>query len=282
MAKILDGKKLSGIFATDLEKKITRLSVKPKLVIIQVGDLEESNAFIRNKILFAKKIGVLVEHKKFDEKVTQAELLSQIKKYNSDKTVHGLLLQLPIPAHLDKNELIETIDYRKDVDGLTSKNIKLLFENKESLVPAAAKGIMTLFDHYKIKLSGKKVTVVGQSALVGRPIALCLLNRKATVTVCHKQTKNLKEETKKADIVIVAAGHRRLINKNFVSKGQIIIDVGINVVPNKDKKKIEGDSHFDEVQKIVKAITPVPGGVGPMTVLSLFENLLMAYEGQTK
>ncbi len=294
-AKILDGKKLSDSMAISLAKEISAMKnssagigkivpkLVPKLVIVQVGDHEESNTYIRNKKRFGERIGAIVEHKKYAAGVSEKKLVSDIRRFNSDKSIHGIIVQLPISAHLDTNTVIETIDPKKDVDGMTSKSIKLIFENKESFVPATPKGILALLDGYKIKLAGKKVTIVGHSVLVGKPMALAMLNRGATVTVCHSKTKNLAEETKRADIVVVAVGRAKLITKNHVSKGQVIIDIGINVqktLAGKSaaslKRKIVGDVDFEKVKEIVAAITPVPGGVGPMTIVSLFQNLVLA------
>jgi len=303
MSKILDGKIVRDKIAEDLRKEIT-LRVKdpqgrrPKLVIIQVGDLAESNTYIKQKILFGQKIGAIVDHQKFDEKVTQELLITHISKLNTDQNVSGIIIQVPIPSHLDKDAIIDAIDPKKDVDGLTSANLKLLWENKKgAIIPATTRGILSLLDYYKIPISGKKVVVVGRSFLVGKPTALALLNRDATVTICHRETRNLKEETKNADILVAAVGKANLITKDHVSKNQVVIDVGINMINNQKPsfvktsegkpetepsgRKIVGDVDFESVAKIVKAITPVPGGVGPMTVASLFENLLEAYLTQT-
>ena len=187
---------------------------------------------------------------------------------------------------MDKEKIIAAIDPAKDVDGLTPWNQKMLLENKKGFVPATAKGVISLLDFYKIPIEGKKAVVVGRSSLVGKPIALSLLKRNATVTVCHKKTRNLSQETKSSVILVVAAGSPKLIGKNGVSRGQVVVDVGINSVGGKKlldevpKRKIVGDVDFDAVKKIVKAISPVPGGVGPMTVVSLFENLVEACENQ--
>ncbi len=277
MSKILDGKKLRDQLTPRLMKVIGKLTIKPKLVIIQIGHQEESNTYIKKKKAFAKKIGALVEHKKYSDDVTEQKVISDIAKYNFDPHIHGIMIQLPIPPKLDIAEIIESIEPRKDVDGLTSRNIKFLFDDAEAFIPATTKGILTLFQYYGITLGGKKVVMVGESSLVGRPTILACLNRGATVTVCHTRTKNLKEETKRADILIVAVGHPHLITVNHVSKNQIIIDVGFNVTK---KKKVVGDVDYQAVKNIVKAITLVPGGVGPMTVFSLFENLLKAYKKQ--
>ena len=300
MAKILDGRIVRDKIAKKLEKEITLWARgpqgrRPKLVIIQVGDLAESNTYIRQKILFGEKIGCLVDHLKFDEHISQKNLQTTISELNTDPSVTGIIVQMPIPAHLDKDEIIEAIDPKKDVDGLTSTNLKLLWENRSGgFTPATTKGILELLDSYKIPVSGKKVVVIGRSFLVGKPTALAFLNRDATVTICHRETRNLKLETRNADILIVAVGKPNLITKDYVRKNQVVIDVGINVIGNTKQetgnkkpetepvgRKLVGDVDFDSVKTVIAAISPVPGGVGPLTVASLFENLLEAYSKQT-
>ena len=298
MTQILDGRIVRDKIAQKLKTQIsfsrengTKLRSQPKLVIIQIGNLPQSNTYIAQKIKFSQKIDAIVDLQRFPENVTQENLKSKILNLNSDSNVHGIIVQLPIPDHLDKDEIINTIDPLKDIDGHTSTNIKFLFEGKTAgFVPATTKGILTLLDHYKIPILGKHVVVIGRSSLVGKPTALAFLNRNATVTVCHSKTKDLAGVTKTADILVVAAGKPRLITKNHVKGGQVVIDVGINVlsgiIPEKPEteppsRKLVGDVDFDKVSKIVTAISPVPGGVGPMTVASLFENLLEAYSRQT-
>lgn len=271
MPQILDGKKLSELLAITLTKKVANLSIKPKLVIIQIGDLPESNTYIKNKKIFAEKIGVQTEHKKYEHDVKEREIIFDILKYNADLSVHGIIIQLPIPEHLSSHAIIESIDPNKDTDGLTSTNTKFLFDEKEVFVPSTTRGIISLLEHYQINIEGEKVVVVGQSTLVGRPTSLAFLNRKATVTICHKHTRDLAEETKRADILVVATGHMNLITPQHVSPNQVVVDIGITIV---GERKIRGDVDYENVKNIVRAITPVPGGVGPMTVVSLFENLL--------
>lgn len=290
MAQILDGRIVRDAIAQDLKSKIQDLTPKPKLVIIQVGDNPESNTYIGSKVKFGEKVGALVEHKKFPNDATQEDLKSYILTLNSDLSVHGIIIQLPIPENLDKDELIELIDPKKDVDGLTTANQKLLEENNpDAFIPATAKGVISILKFYNIDPKGKKATVVGRSKLVGAPVAILLKNLGATVEVGHSQTPDLTTVTKPADLIIVAVGKPNLINKNHVSSGQTIIDVGINIVDPKARpwkterpgleptRKLVGDVNFEEVEPIVSAITPVPGGIGPMTVASLFENLLKAY-----
>ena len=297
MTKILSGKVVRDQIAEDLKKEISRWSLsrakprgsKPKLVIIQVGDIPESNSYINHKIKFGKSIGTAVDHIKLPKNVSQEEINSQLSTLNSQLDVHGIIVQLPIPESLDKDVVIDAIDPKKDVDGLTSVNTKKLFEGLETgLVPATTKGILTLLDYYKIPISGKKVTIVGRSSLVGKPTAIAFLNRDATVTVCHSKTKDLAVETQRADILISAVGKPGLITKNHVHKNQVVIDIGTTVIDNSQstiddsqlQPKLVGDVDFDNVSKIVAAITPVPGGIGPMTVASLFQNLLTAYESK--
>ena len=278
MSKILDGKKLSQLLAVKLAKKIKKFKIKPKLVIIQIGDLAESNTYIKNKKIFAEKIGVEALHKKYPNNVRERRIISCILKNNRDPSVHGVMVQLPAPKRLDIEKILESIEPKKDVDGLTSINTKHLFDNNEAFVPATAKGIIGLLEEYKIKLNGTKIVIVGQSSLVGRSAMLALLNKGATVTMCHKDTRNLEKETKRADILITAVGYPKLITRKHISKNQIVVDIGINITKN----KIIGDVDYEKVRKVVKAITPVPGGVGPMTVASLFQNLLEAYSLQTQ
>jgi len=274
--KILDGRKLGGEMTPALAHRISDLTAKPKLVIIQVGDHVESNSYIKMKMAFAAKIGALVEYKKYSEMTPVNEIVVDIKKYNSDSSIHGIMVQLPIPAPVsvsDANKIVEAIDPKKDVDGLTAASTKSIFDNTEAFIPATTKGILTLLEHYDVDLVGKRVVIVGESVLVGRPTALAFLNKKATVVICHEHTKNLAEETKRADVLVVAVGKPGLISSEHVSAEQVVVDVGTTISA---EGKTLGDVDFESVKSIVAAITPVPGGVGPMTVYSLFENLVEA------
>jgi methylenetetrahydrofolate dehydrogenase (NADP+)/methenyltetrahydrofolate cyclohydrolase len=274
MKTVLDGKIVRDYIATDLKKSVSLLKSKLIIAIIQVGEKQESNKYIDQKKSFAEKIGVEVRHVRFDSDVSEEKICLEIEKLNNDKKIHGIIVQLPLPQALDKNIIIQKIDPVKDVDGLTSVNTKLLWSNEKGHVPATARGIITLLDYYKIEIKGKKVVVVGRSELVGKPTALTFLNRGATVTICHQSTSDIMSETKRADILVVAIGKPQFITKDFVRQGQVIIDVGISILPD---KKVVGDVGFGEVSGIVDFISPVPGGVGPMTVVSLFQNLLDAY-----
>jgi methylenetetrahydrofolate dehydrogenase (NADP+) / methenyltetrahydrofolate cyclohydrolase len=285
MTMLLKGAPVRDVRADTLAQKIKNLTEKPTLAIIQVGKREDSTAYINAKKKFGNKIGATVLHVEFNEHETEEVVISKISELNADVSVHGIIVQIPLPPSLNKEKIIDTIAPEKDVDGLTSTSLKLLWENKKGFIPATTRGIATLLSHYGIEIQGKRVVVVGRSALVGKPTALYFTHQNSTVTVCHSKTLNLSEETKRADIIIVATGKPGLITKNHVAPHQVIVDVGINTVGGKleeevGERKIVGDVAFDEVKDLVRAITPVPGGVGVMTVLSLFENLLDAYDAQ--
>ncbi len=285
---LLDGRKVRDEIRETLRKRVESFSSKPKLVIIQVGEDEESEAYIRQKKAFGESIGAVVEHRKLAAGISEQELVETLREYNADPAVHGIIVQIPIPAHLDKSRIVDGIAPQKDVDGLGSFSIKALWENRnEGFVPATTKGIMSLLSYYKIPVAGKHVVVVGRSVLVGKPTAQALLNANATVTIVHSKTENSDVITSSADILVVAAGKPHFIQRDDVREGQVVIDVGITAVTGEkldeevSEKIITGDVHFDDVKDIVGAISPVPGGVGPMTVASLFQNLVSAYEKQT-
>ncbi|MDD5318889.1 MAG: bifunctional 5,10-methylenetetrahydrofolate dehydrogenase/5,10-methenyltetrahydrofolate cyclohydrolase [Candidatus Pacebacteria bacterium] len=249
---------------------------KPCLAIVQLGDREESNRYIRQKKMFGETIGVSTEHIKFSEiksqKNLQKRLLTKIKSLNEDLKVDGIIVQFPLPEGIEEDDVVKIIDPRKDVDGIGAMSPH---------TPATARGVLAMLDFYGVKLEGKKVVVVGRSKLVGLPIALACLKRNATVTICHGQTKKLSEETRRADVLVVAVGHPKLIGPALVSPHQTVIDVGITAVPDKVSSsgfRLVGDVDADKVAHIVKALSPVPRGVGPMTVASLFLNLLDACE----
>lgn len=278
MATILDGKAIRDQIAQELESKFQNLLPAPRLVIIQVGDNPESNTYIAQKIKFGEKIGANVKHLKLPEDITEKTLYFQIANFNSEKSINGIILQLPIPGHLNKNQILESIAPEKDVDGMHSVNIKKLLDNDPTgYIPATTKGVITMLEHHNIPISGRHAVVIGRSSLVGKPTTLSLLNHDATVTVCHSKTENIAAITKTADIIISAVGSPGLITKDYVKTGQTVIDVGTTVVDG----KLKGDVAFEEVEPIVEYISPVPGGAGPLTVASLFQNLLQAYQSQT-
>ena len=274
MTKLLSGIECRNKLKEKLIKKINKIKNKITIVVISVGNNEANQIYIKNKIKECQSINMVCQHLHF-EKATTNELTKKIAKLNKDKSITGILVQLPLPKNIDKNKVINTIDYKKDIDGLTKVNVAKLYSNQKGIIPCTAKGIIDLLDFNKIELEGKSVTIIGRSNLVGKPTALSLLNKNATVTICHSKTKDLKKHTKKADIIIVAVGKPSLIKKEMVSKNSIIIDVGINRVNG----KISGDVD-KSVYKKCKAITPVPGGVGPMTVYEVLSNTLECYELQ--
>ncbi len=261
---LLDGKTARAHYSSLLEKRIKELSFVPCLVILQVGNRTDSDSYIKAKKSFAQKIGVKEIHVNFDEKISQEELIEAVKKYNEDKSVNGIIIQLPLPPQINSEIVLNLIDPKKDIDGLNCAT---------KFLPATARGIRELIKFYKIELAGKKVTVLGRSKLVGEPVARMCHEEGAIVTVCHSKTENIPEKAQAADILIVAIGKPNFVDKKYVKEGQIVIDVGIT---RHSEGKLIGDVNFDEVKDIVQMITPVPGGVGQMTVLALFENLIDA------
>ncbi len=277
MPKILDGRVVRDKIMADLKKTVGTFKVVPNLAIIKIGDNPDSAVYVKNKMAFAKKIDVNAYVVYFSPgEVTQAFLLAEIEKLNNDESVNGIIIQSPLPAPLDWAEAVERVAPEKDVDGLTSVNVKKLLANDSSgLVPATARGVLSLLNYYQIPIKGKKVVVMGRSALVGKPVAILMQNSGATVTVVHSKTVEPEKETRAADILIVAIGRPELMGADYVRDGQVVIDVGITSVINADgTKKVLGDIDFESVKGLVSAISPVPGGVGPMTVASLFQNLV--------
>ena len=273
MSKIIDGKKISLKIKDELKMEVEKLKVKPKLVVISVGDNPASKVYVGQKEKAANYIGIDYLHEHYDT-ISDDELVKEIEKLNKDKSVDGIIVQLPLPDGMDEKRIVNTISCDKDVDGLTYLNAGLLINNKETLASCTPKGIMKLLEHEKVKIEGANAVVVGRSILVGKPIANLLLNANATVTICHSNTKDLSKITKKADILIAAIGKKHFITRDMVKRGSVIIDVGINRVDGKLYGDVDYDNVFDKVSKI----TPVPGGVGPMTVVMLMENVLLAYK----
>ena len=270
---ILDGKRIKEEKLIDIKKEIDSLDRRPGIAVIQVGNNEASNVYIKNKENTAKKLGCEFTHIKFKEEVTEDEILAKIDELNDDKNIDGVLIQMPIPKHLNTSLIQNRVNPNKDIDGLTDLNAGLLVHNKMCHVPCTPKGILEMVNYYNIELKGKHVVVVGRSELVGKPLINLMLNNNATVTVCHSYTSNLKSITSLADILIVAIGKERMITSDMVKDGAVVIDVGINRVDG----KLYGDVDFENVKDKCSYITPVPGGVGQTTVLSLYQNLLKAY-----
>ena len=271
--KILRDKKLA-----DLKEKINNLDCQLGLAVIQVGNDEASKVYVRQKEKTALELGYKFVHKVFKEDVEQDKIIKYIKKLNKDDSIDGILVQMPLPNHLDSTLIQNTIDSYKDVDGLTFINAGRLVQGMPSLVPCTPKGIIDLLDEYKIKIEGSQVVVIGRSTLVGKPMANLLTNRNASVTICHSKTKDISLYTKNADIIIVAVGKAGYLKKDMISPGAVVIDVGINRVNG----KLYGDVLYEEVAKNASYITPVPGGVGPMTVYELMHNVLVAHNLRLK
>lgn len=273
----MDGKALSLTLEAELKLKVDALREKneriPKLVVILVGDNPASQTYVKNKAKACERVGFLSEIIELDGSISQEIVLSTIDHLNRDDAVDGILVQLPVPKHLDAKAIVHALDPNKDVDGLHPLNVAKLYENEKGFVPCTPKGIMRLLKEYQIDVVGKHCVVLGRSNLVGRPVAQLLLNENATVTICHSKTQNLSEFTKQADIIVVAIGRAHFLTSKDVDHAECIIDVGINRVDG----KLVGDVAYDELLNKVEAMTPVPGGVGPMTIGMLLENTLEAY-----
>lgn len=270
---LLEGKTAAKAQKEALRTAVAQCVTVPHLAIIQVGDDAASDVYVSRKASFGKSIGAEVTVTKLPQDTTTEAVLEVIKMFNQSTSVHGIIVQLPVPPHIHKEVVINAIDPKKDVDGLTAVNLWKLMDDKTGVVSATARGVVSLLTAYNIDLEGAHVVIVGDSLLVGKSCAVHLLNQNATVTVCHDKTKNLASLTKQADILLVAVGKPGLISHFHVSPGQVVIDIGITRQPD---GTVVGDVDFASVKDIVAAITPVPGGVGPMTVAALFENLLVA------
>jgi methylenetetrahydrofolate dehydrogenase (NADP+) / methenyltetrahydrofolate cyclohydrolase len=277
-ARILSGQQPADAILASIQKEVTQLD--PKLVIVQVGSDPASDSYIRKKLESAEKVGMRHELLKLRENITESEMFAHIKTLNDDADVTGYIIQLPLPSHLEKvqPQLFRAIDPYKDVDGFTAYNIGKMFLSPEfeHLPPATPAGVIALLDYYKIDVKGKHAVVVGAGNIVGKPLAVMLLNRGATVTVCHEFTKDLSHHTKEADLLISAVGKPGLITGDMIKEGAVVIDIGITQTPD----GLKGDVDADAAKEIASAITPVPGGVGPMTVASLLKNCVTAKKRQ--
>ena len=275
--KIIDGKLIAQEIKNDLKKRIDKLKGKniiPGLGIILVGNDPASEIYVRNKIKVCEELGVKTFLSRFNETNSEEEIIEQIKRFNEDKNVHGILVQSPLPDCFCEKRVISFVKPSKDVDGFGIYNLGALFSNDEAIIAATPLGILKMLEYEHISVEGKHVVMVGASLIVGRPMAALLLNRGATVTIAHSKTKNLKEITMQADILIVAIGHAKYITSDYVKDGAVVIDVGTNRVDN----KLYGDVDFLNVSSKASYITPVPGGVGPMTITMLIQNVVDACE----
>ncbi len=280
MAVIIDGKELARKTRSNLKidcEELKKKGITPKLAVILVGDDKASKVYVRNKNKACEDVGIEFEEHILEAEITQKQLIDLIEELNNRKDINGILLQSPIPAHLDINEAFRKIAPEKDVDGFNPVNVGKLSLNQDTFVSCTPYGIMKMFEEYKIDLEGKDVVIIGRSNIVGKPLIQCCLNNNATVTVCHSRTKNLKEHVKRADVVIAAIGKSKFITEDMIKDGAVVIDVGIN---RGEDGKLTGDVDFENVEKKASYITPVPGGVGPMTIAMLMNNVIKATQNQ--
>lgn len=273
---ILNGKEISKIIKGRVKQEVSELPTKVKLLVFLVGNNEASKVYVSNKERACKEVGIISQTVLLDEFVTQRELILKIKEANSNPEINGILVQLPLPSHLDEKAVINAIDPIKDVDGLTIHNQGCLFNGLKTIKPATPYGVMHLLSEYKIDVAGKNALVIGRSNLVGKPLAMLLLEKNATVTIAHSKTKNLKDIAKRSDIIISCVGKPFFVTADMIKPDTIVIDVGIS----RFHGKIVGDVDFPEVEKVALYITPVPGGVGPMTIATLMENVVECYKIQ--
>ena len=277
---LIDGKKEAALLREELKKEVSELKSKynkvPGLSVILIGDLTQSQIYVRNKEKSANEVGLKSEVIKYPDSVEEKVILEKINELNNDKSVSGILVQLPLPKHIDKKKVIEAIDHTKDVDGFHPINVGNLSSGYDSIVPCTPLGCLLLIKKIEPNLAGKHAVIIGRSNLNGKPMAQLLLKENCTVTIVHSKTNDLQNECLKADILVAAVGVPNLIKKDWVKKNAIVIDVGINKVG----EKIVGDVNFDELKDNVKAITPVPGGVGPMTIACLLKNTLTCFKAR--
>ncbi|GAA7406595.1 bifunctional methylenetetrahydrofolate dehydrogenase/methenyltetrahydrofolate cyclohydrolase FolD [Helicobacter pylori] len=280
---LLDGQALAYSIEKDLKHKIqtitTQTHKRPKLAVILVGKDPASITYVNMKIKACERVGMDFDLKTLQENITEAKLLSLIKDYNTDQNVSGVLVQLPLPRHIDSKMVLEAIDPSKDVDGFHPLNIGKLCTQKESFLPATPMGVMRLLKHYHIEIKGKDVAIIGASNIIGKPLSMLMLNAGASVSVCHILTKDISFYTQNADVVCVGVGKPDLIKASMLKKGAVVVDIGINHL---NDGRIVGDVDFTNAQKVAGFITPVPKGVGPMTIVSLLENTLIAFEKQQR
>ena len=282
MATIIDGKNLAKKIRQELKEECDELKnngINPKLAVIMVGDDPASKVYVRNKSRACEDVGIDYEEFILKDETTQEELIELIKKLNNNKKINGILLQSPIPKHLNINEAFKAITYMKDVDGFTPSSVGKLCIGEDTFISCTPYGVMKMFEEYNIDLTGKDVVILGRSNIVGKPLIQCCLQKNATVTVCHSKTKNLAEHTKRADVVISAIGQSKFVKADMVKDGAVVIDVGIN---RGEDGKLTGDVDFENVEKKASFITPVPGGVGPMTIAMLMNNVIKATKEQNK
>jgi methylenetetrahydrofolate dehydrogenase (NADP+)/methenyltetrahydrofolate cyclohydrolase len=277
-ARIIDGKKIAAAVREEIRLRVLQLTQAtgrvPGLAAVLVGDNPASATYVRSKTKACQEAGIFSRQLTPAGDIPQADLLAMVRDLNGDPAIHGILVQLPLPSHIDERAVLEAVASEKDVDGFTFGSIGRLVENQARFVPCTPAGIIELLDREGVEVKGTHAVVVGRSEIVGKPVAFLLLHRHATVTICHSRTADLGAETRRADILVAAVGRARLISGAMVKPGAVVIDVGINRVEG----KLVGDVDFESVAQVASAITPVPGGVGPMTVAMLLKNTLQAFE----
>ena len=276
---IIDGKSLAASIRTEVKEKVARLQargVKPGLAVILAGNDPASKVYVRNKMRACEETGIRSFPSEYPASVGEAELVERVAALNDDPAVHGILVQLPLPAHIDGARVLETVSPEKDLDGFHLRNLGALVAGRAGMVPCTPAGVMRLIDHAGVKLAGRHAVVIGRSNIVGKPQALLLLARNATVTICHSRTADLGAITRQADVLVAAVGKPGMVTAGMVKRGACVIDVGVNRLPD---GTLAGDVDFHAVKEVAAAITPVPGGVGPMTIAMLLENCVMAASG---
>ena len=274
--ELINGKELAKKVREELREEVIKLKKKnvyPKLAVIMVGHDKASKVYVRNKNKACQELGIEYEEFLLEENITQKHLISLIEELNNREDIHGILLQSPIPKHLDIREAFDAIDYRKDVDGFNPINVGKLSIGEDCFISCTPYGVVKMLEEYKIQLEGRNAVIIGRSNIVGKPLIQCLLQKNATVTVCHSKTKEIEKITKEADILIAALGKPKFVKESMVKEGAVVIDVGIN---RNEEGKLVGDVDFENVSKKAAYITPVPGGVGPMTVAMLMSNVIKA------
>ena len=272
---IIDGKEIAKKLRSKIAEEVASLDRPPGLAVILVGEDPASAVYVRNKELACRQAGFFSDKIIKSENITEEQLLEEVERLNNNPHIDGILVQLPLPKHINANKVIEHISPHKDVDGFHSENIGKLMQNKSHLRPCTPKGVMTMLESIDCKIEGKNCVVVGASNIVGRPMAMELLNARGTVTICNSRTKDLAGKVRQADIVVVGVGIPKMVKGDWVKEGAIVIDVGINRL---DDGSLVGDVDYDAIKETAGAITPVPGGVGPMTIATLLENTLIAYK----
>lgn len=276
---IIDGKQIAQNLRDNIAKEVAKLDRKPGLAVVLIGDNPASQIYVNNKEKACIEVGFYSQKINKPSNTTQAELLAIITRLNQDDRIDGILVQLPLPDHISANRVIKTIDYTKDVDGFHSENIGRLMQNKPFLRPCTPKGIMYMLAVSGVEIIGKNCVIIGSSNIVGRPMAMELLNKRGTITICNSKTKSLSTHLAQADIVVAAAGRPEMVLGKWLKKGCVVIDVGINRLNN---GRLVGDVDFNSAKEVASLISPVPGGVGPMTIASLLENTLIAYKNRIK